>query len=163
MTSCIEKKNELVSFGFTLIELLVVISIIGVLATLLLANYSSTRERARDSQRKSDLRNIQTALRMYYNDYNKYPDATNDGKIKGCGLKGTDICNWGSAFSTTSATYMNILPKDPSLNRRYNYQSTGEDYTLSACLENRADDKCKVGVTCTWLSGVPGCVYEVKP
>ena len=64
-----EKQNK----GFTLVELLVVISLIGILSTLVIANLNSARERARDAQRKSDLRNIQTALRLYYNDNAGYP------------------------------------------------------------------------------------------
>jgi len=155
--------------GFTLIELLVVISIIGILATLLLANYSATRERARDAQRKSDLRNIQTALRMFYNDFNRYPTSSG-GQIVGCGTSGNTVCGWGGTFSagSTNVVYMNILPKDPQSNRRYNYVATGGEYTLSACLENKGDDKCKKDasgnlVSCSWMSGVDGCVYEVKP
>lgn len=165
-----KKENKNKVLGFTLIELLVVISIIGILATLLVANYTSTRQRARDAQRKSDLRNIQTALRMYYNDWNKYPSASSN-KIAGCGITGSSVCEWGSAFSTASATYMNILPQDPQGSSRsyyYVYDSSTGEYTLSACLENKADDKCKKDingnlVTCSWLSGVDGCVYEVKP
>lgn len=161
------KHRDIFSKGFTLIELLVVISIIGVLATLLVANYSATRQRARDAQRKSDLRNVQTALRTYYNDRGKYPTSSS-GKIQGCGTSGTSICEWGQKFSAGASgnevVYMNILPNDPQKNRSYNYSSTaGDDYTLSACLENKADDKCKAGATCSWLSGVDGCVYEVKP
>jgi len=155
--------------GFTLIELLVVISIIGILATLLLANYSATRERARYAQRKSDLRNIQTALRMFYNDFNRYPSSSN-GQIVGCGTSGNTVCGWGGTFSagSTNVVYMNILPKDPQSNRRYNYVAVGGEYTLSACLENKGDDKCKKDasgnlVSCSWMSGVDGCVYEVKP
>lgn len=52
--------------AFTLIELLVVIAIIGILATVVLVNLSSTRGRARDARRKSDLSNIRLALEMYY-------------------------------------------------------------------------------------------------
>ena len=144
-------------FGFTLIELLVVVSIIGILATLLVANYSATRQRARDAQRKADLRNIQTALRMYYNDNNSYPFS---------------CCNWGGPFQSGNVVYANPVPKDPSPNRRYSYvfdSGTGE-YTLQACLENKADDKCKKNasgavIVCTQaVFGVSdGCIYEVKP
>jgi general secretion pathway protein G len=168
------KVNKKYFSGFTLIELLVVVSIIGILATLLVANYNATRQRARDAQRKSDLRNIQTALRTYYNDRGRYPSSgtgSSSGLILGCG-SGSSVCDWGSSFSVTSPsniTYMNILPKDPSSDRRYyyTYDSSTGDYALSACLENKADDKCKkIGttlVTCSWLTGIDGCVYEVKP
>lgn len=64
-----QQKNN----GFSLIELLVVISIIAVLSALLMANFMGARERARDAQKISDLGSIKTALRMYYNDNQKYP------------------------------------------------------------------------------------------
>ncbi|PIU36636.1 prepilin-type cleavage/methylation domain-containing protein, partial [Candidatus Roizmanbacteria bacterium CG07_land_8_20_14_0_80_34_15] len=54
--------------GFTLIELLVVIAIIGSLSALFLPNFMAARERARDTQRKSDLRQIQKALEMHKQD-----------------------------------------------------------------------------------------------
>ncbi len=53
--------------GFTLIELLVVIAIIGLLATLSVVALNNARERARDSRRVSDVKQIQTALELYYN------------------------------------------------------------------------------------------------
>src|SRR3989344_3151289 len=59
--------------GFTLIELLVVIAIIGMLASVVLASMSGVRERARDTRRLQDLRNIQTALELYYTDNKHYP------------------------------------------------------------------------------------------
>ena len=59
--------------GFTLLELLVVISIISLLATLALAQINNARENTRDARRKSDLRQIFTALELYYDDYNLYP------------------------------------------------------------------------------------------
>ncbi|PIT96248.1 hypothetical protein COT94_01415, partial [Candidatus Falkowbacteria bacterium CG10_big_fil_rev_8_21_14_0_10_37_14] len=55
--------------AFTLIELLIVIAIIGVLATLATVAVSSARGRARDAKRVSDLKQISTALEMYYADY----------------------------------------------------------------------------------------------
>lgn len=141
--------TKIIKNGFTLVELLVVVSLIGVLSTLVLANLNSARERARDSQRKSDLRNIQTALRMYYNDASSYPLAA--------------ALPWGAVWTGASgATYMNTLPKDPlSPTQDYVYTYVdSENYTLSACLENKSDDKC---VTVAAAVCASLCKYEVKP
>ena len=62
--------------GFTLIELLVVIAIIGLLSTLSLLALNQARARARDTKRISDVRQMQTALEMLYNDTGDYPDGT---------------------------------------------------------------------------------------
>ncbi len=59
--------------GFTLIEILVVISIIGILAAISLASFTSAQRQARDTQRKSDLKQYQTALETFANKNNTYP------------------------------------------------------------------------------------------
>lgn len=59
--------------GFTLIELLVVIAIIGLLSTLSIIALNSARARARDAKRISDVKQMQVALEMYYNENNAYP------------------------------------------------------------------------------------------
>jgi general secretion pathway protein G len=128
--------------GFTLIELLVVIVVIGILATLIISNFSSARERARDTKRKNDLREMKTALRLYYNDFQTYP-AASGGRIQGCGANGTSNCAWGSAFTAGSSQYMKVLPTDP-LNvspNVYTYAQTnsGEGFTITARLENASD------------------------
>lgn len=64
--------------GFTLIELLVVISIIGILAALFLANMVGVRERSRDAATKSNLTQLQNALRLYYNDNQRFPTTDTD-------------------------------------------------------------------------------------
>lgn len=147
--------------GFTLIELLVVISLIGILATLVLSNLNAARKRGRDAQRKSDLRNIQTALRLYYNDYGKYPDNV-AGNIAGCGTGGTSVCIWGDAFKTDTQTYMSTLPDDPLPDVSYYYQQSGpDDYTLSACLENLSDEKGVNDSGATWCP--TRFIYRVGP
>jgi general secretion pathway protein G len=59
--------------GFTLVELLVVIAIIGILMAIVTTSFSGAKQKARDSKRVADLKNIQLALALYYNDNGMYP------------------------------------------------------------------------------------------
>ena len=116
--------------AFTLIELLVVIAIIGGLSALFLPNFMAVRERARDSQRKSDLKEIQKAFELYKQDQvdSSFPDT----------LPEKNSC-WSSADSCTGNVYMNKFPGDPNSGEDYYYTVSVQDYTLCTCLENKAD------------------------
>jgi len=159
--------------GFTLIELLVVISIIGLLATLLMANFNAARSRARDTQRKADLRNIQTALRIYYNDAGRYPceeTAGTPSRMRACNAPTagncatSTVCSWGSAWSFGTKIYMRTLPSDPSPGRSYYYdQTNNNEYILKACLENTSDDKCSATTEAWCNTTLSGCLYIVQP
>lgn len=148
--------------GFTLIELLVVISIIGMLTALIVVNFNAARERARDVQRKSDLDQIKKALRMYYNDNDsKYPTSSGN-KIVGCGTGASPVaCNWGSGWTRQTMTYMKILPQDPLApgpTYLYSQVAAGQDFLLTATLENKSDsDICDsqrhCGLGCDQASG----------
>jgi general secretion pathway protein G len=59
--------------GFTLIELLVVISILGILASIVIASMSGSRERARDAVRISDLQQLSLTLALYRDANGNYP------------------------------------------------------------------------------------------
>lgn len=62
--------------GFTLIELLVVIAIIAILAAILFPVFAQAREKARQTQCMSNLKQIATGALMYVNDYEeKFPMA----------------------------------------------------------------------------------------
>ena len=63
------KKN-----GFTLIELLVVIPIIGLLASMSVLLFNSTKARARDTKRLHNIKQVQKAIEMYYQDHGEYPN-----------------------------------------------------------------------------------------
>src|SRR3989338_1818510 len=141
------------SEGFTLIELLIVVAIIGVLATVFISNFIGVRERARDSQRKQDLRQIQAALELYRYDLGTYPDTVN------CGNSLSDEL-------TPPTYYMKKVPCDPLQapattyynNGSYYYTAPpeGTSYTLCACLENTNDNQGAANSTCgTGVASVP--------
>jgi len=114
--------------GFTLIELLVVIAIIGLLSTLAVVALNNARMKSRDAKRVSDVKQIQTALELYYNDVNLYPAAP-----------------LGTAIASGGVTYMAAVPTNPSprtdgstpcADADYVYAQTdaGASYTLTYCL-----------------------------
>ncbi len=128
--------------GFTLIELIVVIAIIGVLATVLIITFNplAQLQKARDAQRRSDMKAIQNALEQYYNDHGSYPTVpcawyASESDATGPGW----VCHSGGDWIPGLAPqYMKSLPKDPSGGsngtgcKTYLYYSNGAGYALLA-------------------------------
>lgn len=126
--------------GFTLIELLISIAIIGILSSLVIGGFRVSQMRARDTQRKSDLKQISNALELYYNDHGVYPKSGADGKILACPSTVPEgACEWDEGeFTDGKTTYLRIMPKDPSVGI-YFYKSLGQGYGVFAYLENSKD------------------------
>ncbi len=122
--------------GFTLIELLVVIAIIGLLSTLSILALNQARARARDAKRIADVKQIQTALELYYNEMGDYPA---QGSVTP-----------GKAIAGTNGVYLAAVPTpptpvdgdrcgfDPATGYTYTMTGTGQlgnaTYKLEYCL-----------------------------
>lgn len=130
------------SRGFTLIELLVVVGIIGLLSTTILASLGTARANARDAARQNDLKQMHTALELYFTDHERYPEV--DGwtgyQTTGCGLTG-DLSGPDGFIPDLAPEYMQQLPIDPQKLfggcRGYLYYSNGTHFKL---LSNEAPD-----------------------
>lgn len=62
--------------GFTIVELLVVILIIGILVSIAIPRYSSTRDRALLASVRADVRNAETSEEAYFVDAGHYASLT---------------------------------------------------------------------------------------
>lgn len=130
--------------GFSLIELLVVISIIGALAALLVTNLVGVRGRAADTTLKNDMNQLKTSLRLYYNDYQQYPDAV-AGAMMGCGATGTSACDPGGEFSAGAGPtiYMQQLPASFT----YTVAADNESFVAAGSLSNLSDQDIQTSAT----------------
>lgn len=100
--------------GFTLIELLVVIAIIALLSTLSVVALNSARVKSRDARRLADIKQIRTALEMYFDQNNKYPES--DGVVILGGSHPDHNCLSSNGLGVKPCTgnvYMETVPGDP--------------------------------------------------
>jgi uncharacterized protein (TIGR02145 family)/prepilin-type N-terminal cleavage/methylation domain-containing protein len=140
--------------AFTLVELLAVIAIIAILATLTYVYFANMLQKGRDSKRITEISQIQNALLLYYRDEGRYPDSLDFG--------GTLV------GSTSSTTYMAIVPENPTPrndgncpDEEFGYSlstnANGKtEYSLRFCLaENTAS--LSSGYHCSTPGGVGDC------
>ena len=112
--------------GFTLIEIMVVVIILGILAAIVAPNVIGRIDDAQAARIKQDLRNIESALKLYRLDNFDYP--TSEQGLEALVTRPADpnIRNWKKNLDR--------LPKDP-WGKPYQYLSPGNSgeidiYTL---------------------------------
>jgi prepilin-type N-terminal cleavage/methylation domain-containing protein len=138
--------------AFTLIELLVVISIIGLLSALAIVSFAGTQKSARDTTRKSDLRQYQNALEIFANKNN--------------GLYPAESGANGVAASSTLCSDLSetTCPEDPKnaddSSYEYLYMSDGTTGSVDATKYVLWDKLENVSSTTYWVVCSNGKVGE---
>lgn len=152
-------KNK--SKGFTIVELLIVIVVIGILATLVIVTFTGIQQKARNSQRQTDINAINSHVEAFYADKGYYP-TSNDlttASFRSTNLKGLDdealvdpkqsaagatISGTAVAAGTYQYSYVTTgcTTTDPSSDTN---QCTG--YTLTAHVEGGGSDFVKKSST----------------
>lgn len=149
--------------GFTIVELLIVIVVIGILATLVIVTFAGIQQKARNTQRQTDIKALNGYIEAFYADYGYYPtgaDMTSSAFISAY-MKGLDPEALRDPKQAAGATISSSAVADGTY--QYSYEAAGancattasntdptlivdtgcDSYTLTANLEGGAADYIK--------------------
>mgnify|MGYP004001465769 CR=1 FL=1 len=121
--------------GFTLVELVVSIMIVAILASIWFYSYVSYLGEARDAERKANVWEIRTALKLYKQKRWAYPMPGQKFNITNTGM----IVAYQWLFNEkVTLNSMDEIPKDPFTERDYFYSTTKnrQEFQISLTLEN---------------------------
>lgn len=147
------------SKGFTIVELLIVIVVIGILAGLVITTFVGVQQKARDSERKTDVNGLHAQVEAYYAQNGFYPtfanmnDETATTGFRVVELKGLDNEAFRApggtattfAAATATTTQYAYVPVPADCDNTTGNECTG--YTLSADLEGESANYTKSSLT----------------
>ena len=153
------RKNKFKS-AFTIVELLIVIVVIAILAAITIVAYNGVQQRARDTERATELSSIQKALELYWADKGGYPKC-------GAAPGGTGP-NTPPALSSSTVVscltddlvpaYLSTMPTDPKNSGSYQYMyAAGYKKTGTTTFTSTVSDNYILGVK---QEGVSSPVYS---
>lgn len=135
------KKINLSIRGFTLVELMVTIGIMALLTGIITANLTSSRKKARDAKRISDVGQIQLALELVFDRCNAYPAITGSGATQTIGT--ANVCTTSSGTNISMSTFLSPIPTPPTGTTQtvytYAINAAATDYVLKATLEGYSE------------------------
>lgn len=133
--------------AFSLVEMITVLVIIGLIAAIVSVSATSFRQKSRDVERLSDVKEMQSALELYRLNEGSYPSGLNFGGA----LNGS---------TSSSTVYMANVPNNPTITNTnacsgdYSYSLDNKGrYNLQFCLE-RSQDDLVAGYHCATPNGL---------
>ena len=139
-------KNLIKKSGFTLVELMVVVAIIAILTAIITTNFATSKSRARDAKRISDIAQLQLTLELVFDRCNKYPPMQAPPSPP---LSLTAVICQKNGVNYSLSSFISVIPTGNGTS--YLYLSTDYDYLLKAVLENSGNS-----VLTDDLDGAPG-------
>ncbi|NCC70302.1 prepilin-type N-terminal cleavage/methylation domain-containing protein [bacterium] len=142
-------KNSKNNKGFTLPELMVSMSIIGTIGAMSADKLNSLIPTARDTQRQANIRQVQTALEIYYLYNNSYPETgnCNEPTEKGWKILEKELSD-KNKIKKEENIYIPRFPNDPLDDKEYyfSYCSDGKTYKISYKLEGTNEKVIEQGL-----------------
>lgn len=130
--------------GFTIVELLIVIVVIGILAALVITTFTGIQQKARDTERQTDIKALYGQVEAYYAQNGKYPTLTNmntaawrSSNVKGLdqeALRDPKNTSYGLVGAAAANSYSYAVTNS-SNTACDNTTSDCVQYTLTATLE----------------------------
>jgi len=147
--------------GFTIVELLIVIVVIGILAGLVITTYNGIQQKARNTERQTDLKTLQAQLEAYYAENDShYPSLTDLNTQPATGnwwiqdnMKGMDK---ETLRDPSNSSYQ--LAATPTA-KQYSYQAYESDGT-TACGATDDTDCASYTLTAKPEGGAADIVYK---
>jgi len=123
--------------GFTIVELLIVIVIIGILATLVIVTFSGVQQKARDTERKTDINSVQKQLEAFYANKGYYPPAVDLNAASWRSTNEVRLDTKALADPSTSATTTLLVGVAGGANstKQYYYQAYSDAAKTTTCTE----------------------------
>lgn len=144
--------------GFTLIEVMVTVAIVLILSGFSFSVITSSQRSNRDTIRKTDLSNIQSALQQYYTDQSFYPSLTVTGLTVGSAFN--NCLGNPTSPCTPNKIYLNKLPGDPTSGSSYYYMKFPNS---PACDNTSVDSRCYNYCLYSSLENPPASLNSPSP
>mgnify|MGYP001293388894 CR=1 FL=1 len=116
--------------GFTLVEILIVVIILGILAAIIIPQFTDASTSAKESSLTSNLQTLRSQIGLYKIQHNdNYPDTTSNDAFVTCLTTVTDVDGVAWVDQATSGTpygpYMPNVPDNPFIAADVDFFSFG--------------------------------------